>query len=259
MTTLASVEPKLIGDKYRVVALLGQGAMGVVYRAAQLDVEGHVLREVALKTMRPEFSRDPDFSKRFLREVRVAERLRSAHTVTIYDSGRDDIGQLYYTMEIIKGQTLREILQSQGTLSVERVVRIVSQVCDALAAAHGLPEPIVHRDIQPANIFLHEHQGEDWVKVGDFGIAKILGEETSNLSHTGVSPGTPRYMAPEQWRGEVVDARSDLYALGVMIYEMFTGGAPFVATDGPMALMYQHLEGAPRPLPDAIPVGIRLQ
>ena len=259
MTTLAAVEPKLIGDKYRVVAPLGQGAMGVVYRAEQLDVEGHVLREVALKTMRPEFSHDPDFSKRFLREVRVAARLRSAHTVTIYDSGRDDIGQLYYTMEIIKGQTLKEILQSQGTLSVERVVRIVSQICDALAEAHGLPEPIVHRDIKPANIFLEEHQGEDWVKVGDFGIAKVLGEETSNLSHTGVSPGTPRYMAPEQWRGEVVDARSDLYALGVMIYEMFTGGAPFVATDGPMALMYQHLEGAPRPLPDAIPVGIRLQ
>jgi uncharacterized protein len=259
MTTLAAVEPKLIGDKYRVVALLGQGAMGVVYRAEQLDVEGHVLREVALKTMRPEFSRDPDFSKRFLREVRVAARLRSAHTVTIYDSGRDDIGQLYYTMEIIKGQTLKEILQSQGTLSVERVVRIVSQICDALAEAHGLPEPIVHRDIKPANIFLEEHQGEDRVKVGDFGIAKVLGEETSNLSHTGVSPGTPRYMAPEQWRGEVTDARSDLYALGVMTYEMFTGGAPFVATDGPMALMYQHLEGAPRPLPDAIPVGIRLQ
>jgi ankyrin repeat protein/serine/threonine protein kinase len=259
MTTLAAVEPKLIGDKYRVVALLGQGAMGVVYRAEQLDVEGHVLREVALKTMRPEFSRDPDFSKRFLREVRVAARLRSAHTVTIYDSGRDDIGQLFYTMEIIKGQTLKEILQSQGTLSVERVVRIVSQVCDALAEAHGLPEPIVHRDIKPANIFLEEHQGEDRVKVGDFGIAKVLGEETSNLSHTGVSPGTPRYMAPEQWRGEVIDARSDLYALGVMTYEMFTGGAPFVATDGPMALMYQHLEGAPRPLPDAIPVGIRLQ
>ena len=259
MTTLAAVEPKLIGGKYRVVAPLGTGAMGVVYRAEQLDVEGHALREVALKTMRPEFSRDPDFSKRFLREVRVAARLRSAHTVTIYDSGRDDIGQLYYTMEIIKGQTLKEVLQSQGILSVERVVRIVSQICDALAEAHGLPEPIVHRDIKPANIFLEEHQGEDWVKVGDFGIAKVLGEETSNLSHTGVSPGTPRYMAPEQWRGEIVDARSDLYALGVMIYEMFTGGAPFVATDGPMALMYQHLEGAPRPLPDAIPVGVRLQ
>lgn len=260
MTTLATdTESKLIADKYRIVAPLGQGAMGVVYRAEQLDVEGHALREVALKTMRPEFSRDPDFSKRFLREVRVAARLRSAHTVTIYDSGRDDIGQLFYTMEIIKGRTLKEVLQSHGTLSVERVVRITSQVCDALAEAHGLPEPIVHRDIKPANIFIEEQHGEDRVKVGDFGIAKILGEETSNLSHTGVSPGTPRYMAPEQWRGQVVDARSDIYALGVMVYEMLTGGAPFVASDGPIALMYQHLEGAPRPLPEIIPVGIRLQ
>lgn len=259
MTTLVEAEPKLIGGKYRVVAPLGTGAMGVVYRAEQLDVEKHVLREVALKTLRPELSCDPDFSKRFMREVRVSARLRNPHTVTVYDSGIDDDGQLFYTMEIIQGRTLKEVMQASRTLPFGRVVRIVSQICEALGEAHGLAEPIVHRDIKPANIFLEEQHGVDWVKVGDFGIAKVLGEEASNLSHTGVSPGTPRYMAPEQWRGEKVDARSDLYALGVMIYEMLTGGTPFSTTDGPMALMYQHLQGAPRPLPLEIPVGIRLQ
>ena len=259
MTTLAAVEPKLIGGKYRVVAPLGQGAMGVVYRAEQLDIENHVLREVALKTLRPELSRDPDFSRRFLREVRVAARLRNPHTVTVYDSGLDNEGQLFYTMEIIQGRTLKEVIQSSGTLPVERVVRIVSQICEALGEAHGLPEPIVHRDIKPANIFLEEQQDEDWVKVGDFGIAKVLGEETSGLSHTGVSPGTPRYMAPEQWMGKEIDGRADLYALGVMFYEMLTGTSPFVTSDGAMGLMYQHLHNAPHPLPSAVPAGIRLQ
>ena len=259
MTTLVAVEPKLIGGKYRVVAPLGQGAMGVVYRAEQLDIENHVLREVALKTLRPELSRDPDFSRRFLREVRVAARLRNPHTVTVYDSGLDNEGQLFYTMEIIRGRTLKEIIQSSGALPVERVVRIVSQICEALGEAHGLPEPIVHRDIKPANIFLEEQQNEDWVKVGDFGIAKVLGEETSGLSHTGVSPGTPRYMAPEQWMGKEIDGRADLYALGVMLYEMLTGTSPFVTSDGAMGLMYQHLHNAPRPLPSTVPVGIRLQ
>lgn len=259
MTTLAAVEPKLIGGKYRVIAPLGQGAMGVVYRAEQLDIENHVLREVALKTLRPELSRDPDFSRRFLREVRVAARLRNPHTVTVYDSGLDNEGQLFYTMEIIHGRTLKEAMQSSGPLPAPRAVCIVSQICEALAEAHGLPEPIVHRDIKPANIFLEQQQGEDWVKVGDFGIAKVLGEETSGLSHTGVSPGTPRYMAPEQWMGKEIDGRADLYALGIMLYEMLTGTSPFVTSDGAMGLMYQHLHNTPRPLPPMVPAAIRLQ
>lgn len=123
-----AVQDRIIGGKYRLVSPLGTGAMGVVYRAEQLDVEGHVLREVALKTMRPELSRNPDFSRRFLREVRVAARLQNPHAVTVYDSGLDETtGQLYYTMEYVCGSTLQEILQRQGPLPAGRVVRIIAQ------------------------------------------------------------------------------------------------------------------------------------
>jgi ankyrin repeat protein len=177
----------------------------------------------------------------------------------VYDSGIDDEGQLFYTMEVIQGQSLREAMRSCPSFPVARAVHIIGQICEALAEAHGLHEPIVHRDIKPANIFLEEQNGEDWVKVGDFGIAKVLGEETSGLSHTGVSPGTPRYMAPEQWMGKEVDSRADLYALGVMFYEMLTGTSPFATADGAMGLMYQHLHNPPRPLPVTIPTGIRKQ
>lgn len=255
---MAEIRDQLIGGKYRLQSVLGEGAMGVVYRAAQLDVEGQVLREVALKMVQPAFSRDPDFAHRFLREVRIAARLRSPHTVTVYDTGQADGGQLYYAMELVKGPTLREVLQRHGSLPVGRVVNIVGQVCEALAEAHSLPEPIVHRDLKPANIFMETRQGQDWIKVGDFGIAKVVGEHTSGLTHTGASPGTPRYMAPEQWKGKAVDGRADLYALGVMLYELLTGKAPFVGDEGPLALLYQHLHDAPPPLPGSFPAGIRL-
>lgn len=198
---------KLINGKYRLLAELGRGAMGVVYRAEQLDVEGRPLRQVALKTLLPHLSRNPDFSRRFLREVRVAMQLRSPHTVTVYDSGKDEAGQLYFTMELIRGPTLRDVLRQQGKFSVERAVRIAGQMCEALAEAHGLPEPVVHRDLKPPNIFIEQRQGQDWLKVGDFGIAKVLGEHTSGLTQTDMSPGTPRYMAPEQWTGQVLDGR----------------------------------------------------
>jgi len=249
---------QLISRKYRLLAVLGEGAMGVVYRAAQLDAEGQALREVALKMVQSAFSRDPDFARRFLREVRVTARLRSPHTVTVYDTGQTGEGQLYYAMELVRGPTLKDILQRQGPLPVTRVVRIVGQVCDALAEAHGLPEPIVHRDLKPANIFVEERHGQDWVKVGDFGIAKVIGEHTSGLTHTGASPGTPKYMAPEQWMGKEVDGRADLYALGIMLYELLTGKAPFSGGEGPLALMYQHLHEPPPLLPPPIPQGIRL-
>jgi serine/threonine-protein kinase len=205
----------IIGGKYRLLALLGEGAMGVVYRAEQLDAEGEALREVALKMIQPGFSRDPSFARRFLREVRVAAKLRSPHTVTVYDTGQTDDGLVYYAMELIHGRTLHEAMRQESRFSLDRVVQLVAQVCEALAEAHGLSEPIVHRDLKPANIFVEERRGREWVKVGDFGIAKVLGEETSGLTHTGASPGTPRYMAPEQWKGERIDGRADLYALAL--------------------------------------------
>jgi|SRR5581483_1925442 len=206
---------QIISGKYRLLSVLGEGARGVVYRAAQLDAEGQTLREVALKMVQPSFSRDPDFTRRFLREVRVTARLRNPHTITVHDTGQSETGQLYYAMELVEGLTLRELLRPHGSLPVERAVRIVGQVCEALEEAHSLPEPIVHRDLKPANIFVETQQGQDWVKVGDFGIAKVIGEHTSGLPHTGASLGTPRYMAPEQWKGKTIDGRVDLYAVGI--------------------------------------------
>lgn len=246
-----------IGGKYRLLALLGEGAMGVVYRAEQLDSEGEVLREVALKMIQSGFSRDPSFARRFLREVRVAAKLRSPHAVTVYDTGQTDDGLVYYAMEIIHGRTLRKVMEQESPFSLERVVQLVVQVCEALAEAHGLAEPIVHRDLKPANIFVEERRGLEWVNVGDFGIAKVLGEETSGLTHTGASPGTPRYMAPEQWKGERIDGRADLYALGVILYELLAGHPPFSASEGPLSLMYQHVQNPPPPLSETIPPGLR--
>ena len=247
-----------INGKYRLLAELGHGAMGVVYRAEQLDVEGRVQRLVAVKTLKGELSVDPTFAQRFLQEIHVTMLLNHPHIVTVYDSGRDETGQLYFTMELVHGQTLRELLRAEGTVSVERMLHIAGHICEALAEAHSRPEPIVHRDLKPGNIFLAYRPEQDWVKVGDFGIAKVVGEHTGGLTHTGMSPGTPRYMAPEQCVGKAVDNRTDLYAVGVMMYEMLLGQPPFTA-DSEYALLRKHVEEPPPPLPATIPVGIRTQ
>jgi len=250
---------KLLNGKYRLLSILGEGAMGVVYRAEQLDVKGRPLREVALKTLRPALSNDENFSHRFLDEVRVAAQLRSAHVVTLYDVGTDEDGQLYYTMEFVRGQTLKEVIQRDGPLPLLRVVDIVRQICAALSEAHSLPHPIVHRDLKPANIFIEARQSEELVKVGDFGIAKILGEQRTQHTAVGTpGPGTPRYMAPEQWKGAGLSNRTDLYSLGCLIYELLTAKPPFAAPGGGIeGLMYQHLTQAPPLLPATIPAEIR--
>ncbi len=250
---------QLIDRKYRLLSVLGRGGMGVVYRAEQLDADGHPFREVALKTLLPHVSADSDFARRFLQEVRVTAQLDSLHAVAVHDCGRDGDGQLYYTMELVRGQTLKEVLQEQGNLAVERAIGIASQICTVLAEAHGLPDPVVHRDLKPANIFIEQRQGQERVKIGDFGIAKVLSEHTTGLTQTGqASLGTPRYMAPEQWLGEAADGRTDLYALGVMLYEMLTGYPPFTGEDGLQALMMQHVHKPPPPLPASIAPGLRI-
>ncbi|MGE0825712.1 MAG: serine/threonine-protein kinase [Candidatus Binatia bacterium] len=250
---------KMLGGKYRLLSVLGEGAMGVVYRAEQLDVTGHPLREVALKTLRRELSADHDFARRFLDEVRVVAQLRSPHVVMLHDVGSDEEGGFYYTMELVRGDTLKDLLRRNGPLAVPHAVHLTGQVCEALSEAHGLPNPIVHRDLKPANIFVEKRRGEDWAKVGDFGIAKVIGEQATRLTAVGTSsPGTPRYMAPEQWKGEEVSNRTDLYALGCMLYELLNGNPPFAAQGGGIqSLMYQHLTQPPPPLPPTIPPAIR--
>lgn len=150
---------KIIGGKYRLLSVLGKGGMGIVYRAEQLDAAGQPLREVALKMVQPEFSHDPNLSQRFLREVRIAAKLRSPHAVVMHDSGLTQERQLYFAMEFIQGLTLREVLQREKTLPIERVVCIIRQVCEALAEAHSLSESVVHRDLKPENIFIERREG----------------------------------------------------------------------------------------------------
>jgi serine/threonine protein kinase len=223
--------------------------MGIVYWAEQLDVEGRVLRGVAVKVMQPDVDGDPTFARRFLREIRVASRLRNPHVVTVYDAGETDDGRPFFSMELIDGPTLHEVLQRQSPLPARRAIDIASQICAALIEAHTLSEPVVHRDLKPANVFIDRQQGREWVKVGDFGIAAVAGEHQTALTAAGVSPATPRYMAPEQWKGDPVDGRADLYALGVTLYEMVSGQSPFSSAGGVTPLMYRHLQEPPPPLP----------
>ncbi len=246
---------RIIAGKYRLQTILGEGAMGVVYRADQLGAEDEPLRTVAIKMVRPGLTADASFARRFLREIRVTARLRNSHAVTVYDAGQAEGGRIYFAMEFVEGSTLHEILRNLGVLHARRAMRIAQQICEALADAHGAAEPIVHRDLKPANIFVEERPSGDFVKLADFGIAKVLGEEAGNLTESGSLLGTPRYMAPEQWLGVNVDARADLYALGVILYEMLTGGTPFSGTLE--MLMYKSLNQEPPPLPDSIAPNLR--
>jgi len=245
---------KIINGKYRLVSLLGQGGMGEIYLAEQLDTEGRPLRQIALKMVSPQVSDDPDVSKRALQEMRIAASLRNAHWVQLFDVGRAEDGRHYFVMEIVRGVTLKEVLDRERSLTVSRTVAIASQICEALSEAHDSAH-IVHRDLKPSNIFIEQREGHDFVKVGDFGIAKPLEENATSLTHTGQFVGTPRYMSPEQLSGNTVDGRADLYARGCLLYEMLVGHPPF--TGELVTLVSQHLNREPPQLPTALPPGIR--
>ncbi len=244
----------MIVDKYRILGTLGEGGMGTVYRAEQLGPDGEALREVALKTVHAAHASNEVFARRFLREVRVTASLSNPHAVTVYDAGRTPEGALYFAMELIRGETLGELLKREAPLPPQRAARIAQQICDALADAHKPPLGIVHRDLKPPNVFVIKTAGGDHVKVADFGIAK-LANDGANLTSTGFVVGTPRYMPPEQWRGEEIDGRADLYSLGAMTYEMLAGAPPFPGTLE--AMMFKHLNEAPPPLPPAVPQDLR--
>jgi serine/threonine-protein kinase len=200
---------RIIAGKYRLDAVLGQGGMGVVYRAMQLDVDGEPMRAVALKMIRPDAksaAQEP-LVRRFRREARAASRLRSPYVVTVHDSGETERGELYYAMEFVGGASLRDLLREHGKLTPDQAVAVTRQICEALEEAHEQPQPIVHRDLKPGNVFVARWPERPWIKVADFGIAKVLGEESSGLTAPGSSLGTPLYMSPEQWKGAGVDAR----------------------------------------------------
>ncbi len=215
--------------------------MGAVYRAYQHSMD----REVAVKVLRPDLARNEAEVLRFFREARAASRLTSPYTITVYDFGQSDDGLLFLVMEFLSGRSLTEVLRDLGRpMEARRATLIASQVLEALVHAHSLG--ILHRDLKPDNVFLVQNDdGRERVKVLDFGIAKMMGSDSGNLTATGMVVGTPAYMSPEQAMGRELDARCDLYAVGVILFEMLTGRLPHVA-DTPMALVYKKVsEKAP--------------
>lgn len=237
--------PRIIAGRFRIECEIGKGGMGTVYRATQLGLE----RPVAVKIIKPEFASDQEVADRFMREARTMAKLRHAHAAMIFDAGTLADGRHFIVMEFVEGTTLSECLLREGRLTAERAVEIASDICDVLTEAHGLG--IVHRDLKPSNIMLNDRG----VCVLDFGVAKVLATSaTADVSSThattgsGYIVGTPRYMSPEQCVGQKVGARSDLYSVGVLLYEMLAGRPPF--TDAlPSAVLVKQATMAPPPLP----------
>lgn len=240
--------PQFIAGRFRIEGEIGTGGMGTVYRATHLGLE----RTVAVKIIKPEFAADPDVAERFLREARTMAKLRHPHAAMIFDAGHLPDGRHFIIMEFVEGETLSQALAREGRFSATRAIEIASQICDVLEEAHRIG--IIHRDLKPSNIMLSERGG---VRVLDFGVAKVLASPSdASATHastgSGQIVGTPRYMSPEQCLGQRVGARSDLYSLGVLIYEMLAGRPPFI---DPLqsALLVKQATMPPPPLPKLRP------
>jgi len=219
-------ERDLIGEtlleRYRVTRAIGKGGMGAVYEAIHVALG----KRVAIKVLLDRYADHPELVQRLEQEARLASAIGDAHIVDVADIGRTDDGRPFIVMELLDGESLAQLLE-RTTPPESRLARLVAQAARALAAAHG--KGVIHRDIKPENLFVLERSGEDFVKVVDFGISKLVGGGTGNrkLTGTGMVIGTTAYMSPEQARGEDVDERCDVYALGVVIYEAATGELPF--------------------------------
>jgi serine/threonine-protein kinase len=242
---------QVIGGRYRITGVLGEGGMGIVYVAEQQM--GSTLRKVAVKTLHPHLSQDPSVLARFHRECGTVAQLEHPNTIKFYDFGATADGTLYIAMEFVKGKSLMDVIE-EGPIAPARTLKIMKQVCGALDEAHKLG--IIHRDLKPENIILTDRAGEtDFVKVLDFGIAARTessdAQKEQKLTQQGMVLGTPPYMSPEQFTGKELDARSDIYSLGVMSYEMLTGRLPFEA-DTPWQWATQHMTAQPIPF-DAAP------
>ncbi|MBI2394687.1 MAG: serine/threonine protein kinase [Deltaproteobacteria bacterium] len=235
---------RLINDRFKVVSLVARGGMGKVYKAEQAPLG----RVCAIKVLNPNYSgdHDPEFHKRFFLEASISSKLTHPNTVTIFDYGRTDDNIYYMAMEYLEGRTLHRTLREEGPFVEERATHIARQVCRSLREAHSLG--VIHRDLKPANVYLIEHGDEkDFVKVLDFGLVKNIEEgKGEDLTQTGLFMGSPKYMAPEQIRGEHVDARTDIYALGVILYEMVTGKVPFDRPNSVNILMAHVNEPVPK-------------
>jgi len=230
----------IIAKKYEILDELGRGGMGVVYKAQDMKLK----RIVALKFLPPELTQDAEARERFIHEAQAASGLDHQNICTIHEIGETEDGQIYIAMAFYKGESLREKLK-QGALEAEEALRIILQVVDGLSRAHK--EGIIHRDIKPANLMITT---DGQVKIVDFGLAKLAG--TTRITRDGTTMGTAAYMSPEQVRGEDTDQRTDVWSLGIVLYETITGQLPFKG-DGEQAVIYSILNNEPEPAKDLSP------
>ncbi len=232
----------ILAERYHVLKLLGEGGMGQVYLAEHVKMG----RRSAVKVMHPSMVQNADAIGRFNREAANASRINHPNVAGIYDFGETSDGLVYLAMEFIEGQTLTDLLKEEGALPPVRAAEITRQTAEALNVAHDMG--IVHRDLKPDNIMItKDHDGEDRVKVVDFGIAKAIDSEGQNMTRTGMVVGTPEYMSPEQLSGDTIDGRSDIYSLGLVAFNMLTGKLPF-PSDTAQSAMIMRLTERPRPL-----------
>lgn len=233
-------QPRLLGGRYELDGIVGRGGMAEVFRARDIRLD----RIVGVKTLRDDLARDQTFQARFRREAQSAASLNHPSIVAVYDTGEDMAGNVpvpYIVMEFVDGRTLRDLLRDDRRLLPERAAEITDGVLRALDYSHR--NNIVHRDIKPGNVML-TRSGE--VKVMDFGIARAVSDSQLTMTQTAQVIGTAQYLSPEQARGERVDARSDLYSTGCLLYELLTGRPPFTG-DSPVAIAYQHVKEDPIP------------
>ncbi len=228
----------VVDQRYVVEGLLARGGMGLVYQCRH-QVIG---KKLAIKIIRSELAALPEATPRFLLEAKAASAIGNEHIIDILDFGALPDGSAYLIMEFLEGVSLSELVRADALPPVERVIGIALQVAEALAAAHAAG--IVHRDLKPDNIFLIQRRAEDFVKILDFGIAKMGELGADRLTHTGTIVGTPHYMSPEQAAGLAIDQRADIYALGIILYELVSGQVPFDGSNF-MAVLTQHLQAVP--------------
>ena len=229
---------KIVRGRYRVLEKIGEGGMGTVYLAEQLAIS----RKVAFKLLHPDYARDQEFVRRFRQEAKLAASLNHRNIITVFDFDQADDGSLYIVMEYVAGQSLNKLIQ-QGPMDLGRALRLAIQIGEGLKAAHGAG--VIHRDIKPENVMV---VGEEEIKLMDFGIARLSDTEAATrLTRPGMIMGTPTYMAPEQIEGGEVGTATDIYAFGIVLYEILSGSVPFTAPT-PSAILVKHLQETAVPL-----------
>jgi eukaryotic-like serine/threonine-protein kinase len=241
----------LLGGQFQILQKIGSGGMGAVYKAAQPAMN----RMVAVKILHPKLANRKDLVSRFRREARAMSHLTHPNTVKVYLYGELDDGSLYIVMEYLEGRNLNQVVRKEGPLACERAIPVLIQVCGALQEAHL--QGIIHRDLKPENIFLSTNGGlKDYPKVLDFGLAKVTERElrpgSIMLTQEGMVFGTPEFMSPEQAQGKTLDARSDIYSLATILYEVLTGKLPFDART-PMEYIQFHVTKPPISIDERVP------